>query len=44
VEAGVAQAKVDAKEGLDPILLEKLLAEGYRDKYSSNKWIGRVGK
>lgn len=44
VEAGVAQAKADAKEGLDPMLLEKLLAEGYRDKYSSNKWIGRIGK
>jgi NitT/TauT family transport system substrate-binding protein len=44
VEAGVAQAKADAKKGLDQILLKKLLAEGYRDKYSSNKWIGRIGK
>jgi NitT/TauT family transport system substrate-binding protein len=44
VEAGVAQAKADAKEGLDQILLKKLLADGYREKYSSNKWIGRIGK
>jgi NitT/TauT family transport system substrate-binding protein len=44
VEAKVAQTKADAKEGLDPTLLENLFKAGYRDKYSSNKWIGRVGK
>lgn len=44
MEAGVAQAKADAKEGLDPTLLNNLLTEGYRKKYSSNKWIGRIGK
>jgi len=44
LEAKVAETKADAKEGLDPTLLENLLKAGYRDKYSSNKWIGRVGK
>ena len=44
VEAKVAETKADAKEGLDPTLLENLFKAGYRDKYSSNKWIGRVGK
>ncbi|HEA68059.1 MAG TPA: hypothetical protein ENI07_14740 [Desulfobacterales bacterium] len=44
MEAGVADAKADAKEGLDPTLLNNLLADGYREKYSSNKWIGRIGK
>jgi NitT/TauT family transport system substrate-binding protein len=44
MEVGVAEAKADAKEGLDPTLLEQLLADGCREKYSSNKWIGRVGK
>ncbi len=44
VEAKVAETKADAKEGLDPTLLENLFKAGYRDKYSSNKWIGRIGK
>jgi len=44
MEAGVAQVKADAKEGLDPTLLNSLLTDGYREKYSSNKWIGRTGK
>ncbi|MCK4784706.1 MAG: ABC transporter substrate-binding protein [Desulfobacteraceae bacterium] len=44
IEAGVAQAKADAKEGLSTTILQQLLDDGYREKYSSNKWIGRVGK
>jgi NitT/TauT family transport system substrate-binding protein len=44
MEVGVAQEKADAKEGIDATILQQLLAEGYREKYSSNKWIGRVGK
>jgi NitT/TauT family transport system substrate-binding protein len=44
IEAGVAQDKADAKEGLDPSILEELMADGYHKKYNSNKWIGRVGE
>lgn len=43
IEAGVAQDKADAKQGLDPSILEELMTEGYAKKYNSNKWIGRFG-
>jgi NitT/TauT family transport system substrate-binding protein len=42
-EVGIATRTIEAKEGLDPSLLEKLTAEGFREKYSSNRWIGRIG-
>lgn len=43
VEAGVAQDTAAAAEGLDSSLLEALEADGYVEKYNSNKWIGRLG-
>jgi NitT/TauT family transport system substrate-binding protein len=42
-EAGVAQKKVAASEGLDPSHLQSLDADGFTEKYNSNKWIGRLG-
>lgn len=42
-EAGVAQKTVAASEGLDPSILKSLDADGYTQKYNSNKWIGRLG-
>lgn len=42
-EAGVAQKKVSASEGLDPSILKSLDADGFTEKYNSNKWIGRLG-
>ncbi len=43
IEAGVAQNKVESAAGIDSTIVEKLGAEGYLDKYKSNKWIGRLG-
>lgn len=43
VEAGVAHNKVDSSEGIDSSIIEKLGAEKYVEKYTSNKWIGRLG-
>jgi NitT/TauT family transport system substrate-binding protein len=43
VEAGVSQKKAASADGLDSSILEALAAEGYVEKYSSNKWTGRVG-
>jgi NitT/TauT family transport system substrate-binding protein len=42
-EAGVAQKKVAASEGLDSSILQSLDADGFTQKYNSNKWIGRLG-
>jgi NitT/TauT family transport system substrate-binding protein len=42
-EAGVAQKTVSASEGLDPSILKSLDADGFTEKYNSNKWIGRLG-
>jgi len=42
-EAGVAQKTVPAAEGLDPTVLKALDAEGYAEKYNSNRWVGRLG-
>lgn len=42
-EAGVAQKKVPAAEGLDSSILTALDADGVTQKYTSNKWIGRLG-
>lgn len=43
MEVGVATRKIDAKEGLNSGLLENLTIEGFREKYNSNRWIGRIG-
>jgi NitT/TauT family transport system substrate-binding protein len=43
MEAGVVHNKVDSSAGLDPSIMEKLGAEKIAEKYSSNKWIGRLG-
>ena len=43
LDVGVATGTADAKESLDPSILKALTAEGFRRKYKSNKWIGRVG-
>lgn len=43
IEAGVAQAKAPSADGLDSSILEALAAEGFVQKYNSNKWTGRVG-
>lgn len=43
IEAGVAQNKAPSADGLDSSIVEALAAEGYVEKYGSNKWTGRVG-
>lgn len=32
-----------AEDGIDRSIIEWLAAEGYHEKYSSNKWVGRIG-
>jgi NitT/TauT family transport system substrate-binding protein len=44
IEAGVAKKKVKSRDGIDTSIVGKLGAEGYVKKYSSNKWIGRLGQ
>jgi NitT/TauT family transport system substrate-binding protein len=43
-EAGVIDTTVPASRGIDSSFIEALFEEGYREKYSSNKWIGRIGE
>jgi NitT/TauT family transport system substrate-binding protein len=43
VEAGVAKKKVRSNAGIDSSIVGKLGAEGYVEKYNSNKWVGRIG-
>jgi len=43
LQAGVAPKKVPAAEGLDSSIVQSLADEGYAGKFSSNKWIGRLG-
>jgi NitT/TauT family transport system substrate-binding protein len=43
VEAGVVKKKVKSSAGIDSSIVGKLGAEGYVEKYPSNKWVGRVG-
>ncbi len=43
VEAGVAKKKAEASVGLDPSIIAGLAKDGLVEKYSSNKWIGRLG-
>jgi NitT/TauT family transport system substrate-binding protein len=42
-EARVAKKKVKSSVGMDSSIIAKLGAENYAQKYSSNKWVGRVG-
>jgi NitT/TauT family transport system substrate-binding protein len=43
LEVGVATSRIDPKEGLNSSILKALTREGFREKYNSNEWIGRVG-
>ncbi len=42
-EADVIEASVPASDGVDSSVLEGLDDAGYRETYSSNAWIGRLG-
>ena len=42
-EAGVTDNAPPAAEGIDYTIIRQLDAEGYRQAYSSNQWIGRAG-
>jgi len=41
--AGVAQKNAKSAEGLDSSIIGALVKDGIPDKYTSNKWIGRLG-
>ena len=41
--AGVSQKKVSSKEAFDPSIISSLAKDGFPAKYSSNRWIGRLG-
>ncbi len=43
IAAGVAKKKAEASTGLDPSIITGLAKDGFAEKYSSNKWIGRLG-
>jgi NitT/TauT family transport system substrate-binding protein len=43
LDAGVAHNKSKSSDGMDSSILGKLAAEKYAEKYSSNKWVGRLG-
>lgn len=43
IEAGVVRNKVKSSDGIDPGIVKTLGAEGYVEKYPSNKWVGRTG-
>jgi NitT/TauT family transport system substrate-binding protein len=43
MEAGVVKKKVRSSVGIDSSIVAKLGAEGYVEKYNSNKWVGRIG-
>ena len=42
-EAGVTDNAPSAADGIDYRIILELDAEGYRQAYSSNKWVGRAG-
>lgn len=44
LQAGVAQNKAPSAEAFNTSIVQELAAEGYLEKYSSNKWIGRLGQ
>jgi len=41
-EAGVIEKAATPEEGIDSSIIEALAAEGYAEKYASNKWVGRI--
>jgi NitT/TauT family transport system substrate-binding protein len=41
-EAGVIDEALAPEEGIDPAIVAALAAEGFADKYASNRWEGRV--
>jgi NitT/TauT family transport system substrate-binding protein len=43
IEAGVVKKKVKSSAGMDTSIVRQLGAEGFVEKYKSNKWIGRIG-
>jgi NitT/TauT family transport system substrate-binding protein len=43
LDAGVAQKPAPSSDGFDTSIVSELAKEGYESKYSSNKWIGRLG-
>jgi hypothetical protein len=43
IEAGVVKKKVKSSAGVDTSIVRQLGAEGFVEKYKSNKWIGRIG-
>ena len=42
-EAGVTKKRAKSSAGIDSSIVGKLGAEGYVEKYNSNKWVGRIG-
>jgi NitT/TauT family transport system substrate-binding protein len=42
-EARVTTKRSKSTSGIDTSIIAKLAAEGYAEKYKSNKWIGRLG-
>jgi len=42
-EADLMDEATTAEDGIDRSIIEWLAAEGYHEKYSSNKWVGRIG-
>ena len=42
-EARVTTKRSKSTSGIDTSVIAKLAAEGYAEKYKSNKWIGRLG-
>ena len=42
-EAGVTDNAPSAADGIDYGIILQLVEEGYREAYSSNKWVGRAG-
>jgi NitT/TauT family transport system substrate-binding protein len=43
LDAGVAQKLAASADGLDSSIIKRLSDEGFVEKYSSNKWTGRLG-
>jgi hypothetical protein len=41
-EAGVIDEITPASKGVDTSIIEWLAANGYSEKYASNRWVGRL--